>query len=152
MKTLLLSALSALSIFAHSQQAVVSGGGDAFGTVGSVSYSIGQIAYSHSADGLINEGVQQPFEIFSISVDDKFQDFQLNIFPNPTSNALIIAMENYSPGVSASVLSADGRLIDTILLISSVTSIDVSSLPAANYFIRLTNEAGNTANYQVVKH
>jgi hypothetical protein len=152
MKIIFTAILVAFSFSASSQQTVLTGGGDASSTGGSISYSIGQVAYSNSIDGLVNEGVQQPFEIFTISVDNVFHDFQLNVYPNPASDELIIALKNFHAGVSAEILSADGKLIHAQFLRSGQTSVDVSSWAAATYIVRLTDEAGHAAAYQVIKH
>ena len=152
MKILFISILCAFAFSASSQRAVLTGGGDASSTGGSISYSIGQVAYSNSTNGLVTEGVQQPFQIFTVSVDNVFHDFQLNVYPNPTSDELIIALKNFHAGVSAEILSADGSLIHTQFLLSGQTSVDVSSWAAATYIVRLTDETGHTAAYQVVKH
>lgn len=152
MKTLLCSILFSYSIVSIGQQSVVASGGDATGSSGSISYSVGQIAYTHSPTGILNEGVQQPFEIFITSIDDSFYQFQLNLYPNPTSRELIVEMKNYIDGISASIYDAEGRLIQEINLLSAVTSISVSDWAAASYFIRLTDKGGRSAGYQVVKH
>jgi hypothetical protein len=152
MKSLLFTILLLFSIVSIGQQSVVASGGDATGSSGSISYSIGQIAYTHSPAGNLNEGVQQPFEIFITSVDDSFNEFQLNLYPNPTSQELIIEMKNYTDGISASIYDTECGLVHEIDLHSAVTSIQVSDWAAASYFIRLTDKAGHSAGYQVVKH
>jgi hypothetical protein len=47
------------------QTATVSAGGNAIGTGGSVSYSVGQIAYTNNSNsnGSVAQGVQYPYEI-----------------------------------------------------------------------------------------
>ncbi len=68
------------------QQTIPASGGDATGSGGSVSYSVGQVFYhTHSAAaGSVAEGVQQPFEIFIItSADDLITNkIHLRAFPN----------------------------------------------------------------------
>jgi hypothetical protein len=150
MKALLFCILVSLSYISTGQQGIVSAGGDATGSGGSISYSVGQVVYSNN--NFVNEGVQQPYEIFIISVDDSFLDVQLNLFPNPTSQELFIEMKNFREGISADVFDADGSLIDTIRLLSDRTSIQVKDWAAATYFVRLTDEAGRSAGYHVVKH
>jgi hypothetical protein len=152
MKNFLVSILCALTMIARGQQAVVVTGGDASGVGGSVSYSIGQVAYTNDTGGFVNSGVQQPFEITITSVDDSFRDLQLNLFPNPASQELFIEMKNTNKGISAEVLNSTGSLMDTIRLASTRTSIPVSHWAPATYMIRLTDESGNTAVYKVIKH
>jgi hypothetical protein len=152
MKNFLFSIFFTLTLIAKGQQAVVVTGGDASGVGGSVSYSIGQVAYTSNVAGFVNSGVQQPFEITITSVDDSFRDLQLSLFPNPTSHELVIEMNNPNNGISAEVFNSNGSLMDTIRLAANRTTIPVSHWAPATYLIRLTDESGNTAVYQVVKH
>ena len=72
---------------AFSQNTILTTGGDLSGSSGSVSYSVGQLAYSYfsSTSGVENQGVQQPFEIYwATSIDDEFSNFEATVFPNPT--------------------------------------------------------------------
>ena len=82
---------------AYAQRAVLSSGGDASGSGGSVSYSIGQIAYSFQtgSTGSLNQGVQQPYEFFSVGVDENSDiSLSMSAFPNPTNSALNLMIEN----------------------------------------------------------
>lgn len=141
-----------LSIVSNGQKAVVTAGGDAFGSGGSISYSIGQVAYSSSTGGLVNEGVQQPYELFITSVDASFAAFDMNLFPNPTSDEFIIDMKNYVDGISADVFDTHGSLIENRRLLSNRTAVDVSNWAAATYLIRLTDASGKSASYSLIKH
>jgi hypothetical protein len=150
MKALFSCILISLTLIASGQQGIVSVGGDATGSGGSVSYSVGQVAYSNN--NFVNEGVQQPYEIFILSVDDSFLDVQLNVFPNPTLNELIIAMKDFHGGIIAEVRASDGILLDSIQLVSEQTRINTHSWTAAIYFIHLFDSAGRSATFQIVKH
>jgi hypothetical protein len=152
MKAILLTMLCTLTFLSRGQQALVVTGGNASGVGGSVSYSIGQVAYTSDAAGFVNSGIQQPFEITITSVDDSFRDLQVSLFPNPTSRELIIEMNNPNNGISAEVFNSNGSLMDTFRLASTRESIPVSHWAPATYMIRLTDESGNSAVYQIVKH
>lgn len=144
--------LCTLSIACRGQQAVVAAGADANGSSGSISYSIGQIVYSSSVGGFINEGVQQPYELFITSTEEPFLSIEMNLFPNPTSHELIIEMKNYVDGISADISDIDGRLLERHLLNSKRTVINVSAWSAATYLIRLTDISGKTTSYRLIKH
>jgi len=152
MKALLLAILCSLTFATRAQQAFVATGGEASGIGGSVSYSIGQVAYSNSPGGLANAGVQQPYEVIITSIDDSFTDIMLNLYPNPASQELVIEMKNMNTGIAAEVYNASGSLIDSIRLLSVRTSISVNQWTPATYLIRITDESGHSAVYQVVKH
>ncbi|WP_228479065.1 hypothetical protein [Flavobacterium soyangense] len=56
----------------YSQESVTASGGNATGTGGSSSYSIGQITYTSQtgSGGNITLGVQQPYEIVTLGNED----------------------------------------------------------------------------------
>ena len=69
------------------QSAIVPVGGDAQNNNGSVSYTVGQIAIQTNGNESVSlsEGVQQPYEIMTVGVND-FPQITLNalVYPNPT--------------------------------------------------------------------
>ena len=76
------------------QDAIVAAGGSAAGTGGTASYSFGQVFYSvHSQPaGIVNEGVQQPFEISAVSGMYESGDLspEYEAFPNPVTDLLVL--------------------------------------------------------------
>ncbi len=69
-RLLLAAFISIASITLTAQQAQVAAGGDAIGTGGSMSYSIGLVDYSSFASqaGTLNFGIQHPFDTGSFSI------------------------------------------------------------------------------------
>jgi len=53
------------------QTAIPAAGGNATGSGGTVSYSVGQLTYNtyQGSVGTVSEGVQQPYEILTIGFD-----------------------------------------------------------------------------------
>ena len=81
------------------QNAVVSSGGDASATMGSVSFSVGQVAYTSqsSQSGVVNAGVQQPIEFVTVGNAELFADITVGIYPNPTKDNLILEISDEYP-------------------------------------------------------
>ena len=81
------------------QQASVSSGGNASGTNGSSSYSVGQVAYTNQigTTGSVNQGVQQPIEIFTLG-NDEFPEIKLvmTLYPNPTTTWVNLLIPGYN--------------------------------------------------------
>ena len=80
-----------VSIGAQAQSAIVPVGGDSQSSSGSVSYTVGQIAVTTTIGGngtfIVTEGVQQPYEILTVGVNDYPQIIlSAKVFPNPTDN------------------------------------------------------------------
>jgi|GEM_PF-6148531 len=63
---------------------------------------------------------------------------QIKIFPNPVHNSLHIISGKSSP-VSISVLNAEGKLMNT-KMIPGQTQVDVTTLPAGLYFMRIDTD------------
>jgi Secretion system C-terminal sorting domain len=149
----ILTMLVVIPVISFSQSAVLSAGGDASGTGGSISYSIGQVFYTHTdgTAGTIHEGVQQPYEFFAVSVDEVHAALRLNVFPNPTTQMLILQAESLTPGLTAHIYDSSGQLIFESLLSSNSLTIDAQSWAAATYVLRITDLSGGTSHYKIVK-
>ncbi|MDG2279738.1 MAG: T9SS C-terminal target domain-containing protein, partial [Flavicella sp.] len=54
----------------YGQESSNTSGGNAAGSGGTVAYSIGQVAYTYESgtNGNSNQGVQQPYEIYSVGI------------------------------------------------------------------------------------
>src|SRR5512145_2231613 len=80
------------------QQTLPATGSNKTSENGSASISIGQFACSHYSTVLaeINEGVQQPYELFVITDIENHEETMLNLkaYPNPASRMLILQAEN----------------------------------------------------------
>src|SRR5687767_5435176 len=83
------------SVYMFAQQNTDAAGGNATGSGGSVSYSVGQIDYNYQtgSNGNLNQGLQQPYEIFISGVDDPAIQLGLSVYPNPSTNVLYLKIE-----------------------------------------------------------
>ncbi|MCF8297889.1 MAG: hypothetical protein K9J13_10125 [Saprospiraceae bacterium] len=81
----------------QAQEVIPATGGNATGSGGSVSYTIGQIVYSTNSGttGSVAEGVQQPYEISEATAIEEAKDISLNCtaFPNPTKDFLTLKID-----------------------------------------------------------
>ena len=86
-KLFLIAGLVFFSVSSQAQEAIPTAGGEATGSGGTVSYTVGQVNYQTASgtNGSISEGVQQPFEISVTSTND-ISGVSLNVkaYPNPT--------------------------------------------------------------------
>ena len=151
-----LSSLGALSI--HAQSSVVSSGGNASGSGGSVSYSVGQVAYSFvngNANGSLIQGVQQPLEISIVtSINNLETNISVDIYPNPTPGKLIIQVgETNVKQMTCQLISMDGKVLKQKQLFNQSTEqLDMSSLPAGTYFIKIHSKQQQLKLYKVIKN
>ena len=141
---------------AQAQRAVLSSGGDASGSGGSVSYSIGQIAYSYQSGstGSLNQGVQQPYEFFSVGVDEN-SDISLSMtaFPNPTNATLSLSIENQPlDHLYYQLYDVSGKQILNRGISSSLTAVPMENLAPGSYFLKILNSKNLLKTFTIIKN
>lgn len=139
----------------QAQDMISTSGGNASGSGGSVSYTIGQVAYrnNHGSNYSITEGVQQPYEIFEITSTSKAIDINLSVsaFPNPTSDILILNIQKIeNSNLEYQLFNMLGKLIENKKITTNQTMIDMNNLVPAIYFLKVIQEP-NAFNKQEVK-
>lgn len=136
------------------QQANVATGGNGTGSGGTICFSVGQVVYTSisGSSNTIGEGVQQPYEVSQVVAIEAHNYFpDLMIYPNPAIDQIVITLEQID-GISYSMYDALGKIIQRHLLVSTVTSIDMSDLCPATYFITLTGSHANSKTYKIIKN
>ncbi|MDD4848506.1 MAG: T9SS type A sorting domain-containing protein [Bacteroidales bacterium] len=144
------------SFAAMAQSAFVTTGGDASGIGGIVSYTVGQTAYQQetSANGSITEGVQQPYEISVVGIDEHSEiTLQATVFPNPTSDYLTLAIDTENTNVQYELflLNVNGQLLQKIETTDSHTILDISSVAEGIYFLRVQSQNQVLKSFKIVK-
>ena len=83
----------------QAQSTIPATGGNAEGSGGTVSYTVGQMFYRFNTDGNGYEaqGVQQPYEISVITAIEGVDAISLEmmVYPNPVSDLLKLRVESY---------------------------------------------------------
>lgn len=140
------------------QQAVTSTGGNAGGVGGTVSYSVGQVAYINSAgvNGKVNQGVQQPYEFFVTGVrENKNIMLEMIVYPNPTHAIVNLRIENIQDiqGLIYLLYDVKGTLLLEKNIVDKVTEIPMTDLAAANYLLSVTNSKSEVLQiFKIIKH
>ena len=132
-------------------------GGNATGTGGSASYSVGQVFFTtvSSTTNSVSEGVQQPFEIsvFTGVKDIKAIDLSYAVYPNPTRGKLTLKIDNFEPNAFTYQLNdVNGKLLRSEKLTEKETAIDMSELKSAPYFLKVTNSKKEVKTFKIIKH
>jgi hypothetical protein len=143
------------TIGANAQQNTVSSGGIASGSGGTVTYSMGQVAFisSTGSNGNVNQGVQQPYEIYSLGINESVFSFDLSVFPNPTTDVLNLTIKNFNgENLSYQLVDFNGKIIQTAVIKNELTSINLSELPMASYFINLLENNQKVQSFKIIKN
>ena len=127
----------------NAQSNILTAGGDASSSTGSVSYSIGQIdfKYTSSADYSVSEGVQQTYSFdTALSIDDIQYDFQLSIWPNPSADEMNMEYTtSYDLPLSLTVTDVKGAIVANRSVTQGQYSFNVNTWAVGTYYVNLNN-------------
>lgn len=140
----------------RAQQVKPASGGEASGTGGTSSYSIGQVIYTTltGITGSVAQGVQQPFDISVITgFEEKGITLHYVVYPNPTANFLILEVENHkTEKLSYQLYDISGKLLESNKINTNKTTIDMSHLVAAVYLIRTMDGDKEIKTFRIIKN
>lgn len=134
-------------------------GGDASGTGGSVSYSVGQVFYTTASgtNASVSEGVQQPYEIsvFTGLKDNAAIDLLYAVYPNPTSGKLTLKLyASTIPDIKSMIYQlydVNGKMIRSDQLKEKETSIEMSDLTSSAYYLRIIKNKKVIKTFKIIK-
>ena len=141
-------------VIAFAQSAIVPIGGDMEGSGVTISYTIGQIAVQSYGEGStrIFEGVQQPYEIQTIGIDN-YPGITLNamVYPNPTLGNVQLTMNNVQFEGEVKVFDSNGKYLFSKKIEGETTVIPMSELATGTYFVNVLNGTQVLKSFKVVK-
>ena len=154
--TLTVIAFTICVLSSSAQEVVSSAGGEAKGSGGTVSYSIGQIFYStHTGTaGTVAEGVQQPYEISVVTsiIEAEGIDLVISAFPNPVTDHLILRVEEYDPqNLSFQLFDVSGKMVQIGKVVEYQTIIDMTGHPSAVYLLKILDKESEIKTFRIIK-
>jgi hypothetical protein len=132
---------------AKAQESVNSAGGQATGSGGTASYSIGQVFYSgqSGSTGSLAEGVQHPFEIFVVGNEKTVEGLILSVYPNPAAETLVLQASRVEDrNRTWQLRDVQGRLLREEEITAVQTRLDMKGLPVASYFLHVLGPKNQT--------
>jgi hypothetical protein len=141
---------------AIAQETIPITGGNATGSGGSVSYTIGQTFYmtNTGSNGSVAEGVQQPFEISVVIGIEEASGITLlcSAYPNPTSDFLTLKVENFNfSDLSFQLFDTNGKLMETKKIESNESTISMTNLVTATYFLKIIQSKQEIKMFKIIK-
>jgi hypothetical protein len=145
------------SINVKSQEAVPAAGGTITGSGGSVSYTVGQVAYTTvtGTGGTVSQGVQQPYVISVISEVPEASEISLDlsVFPNPACDYVKLKIENTElDGLACQLYDTDGKLLKDLKITDKLTTIQMNDLLRAAYFLKVMKNGREMKVFKIVKN
>ena len=141
----------------QAQTSVNATDGDVSGSGGSVSYSVGQVVYTtHTGtSGSVAEGVQQPYEISVVTGLEEAQSINLSVtaYPNPTTDYLTLRIDEFEiSNLSFQLYDMNGKLLQNEKISGNQTSIVMSNLVPATYFVKVTEGNKEVKTFKIIKN
>ena len=135
------------------QETVPATGGNAMGSGGSVSYTVGQVFYTTNTGiaGFVAQGVQQPYEISVVYAAPGTEIITLEgtVFPNPVADVFTLHILNFKEFEDKTIAyyfyTMDNKLLITKTVESAETIISISDLPPEIYYLILVDTTNGTA-------
>lgn len=139
------------------QESVNSSGGNATGSGGTASYSVGQVVYStnNGINGSVAQGLQQPFEISVVTAIEEAKGINLTVlaYPNPATDCLTLRVADFlARRLSYQLYDISGTLLEAKKLEGNLTSIGISNLVPATYFVKVTEGSTEVKTFKIIKN
>lgn len=132
-------------------------GGNANGSGGIVSYSIGQIFYNtiSVSNGTIIQGVQQPFEISVVTAikNTEYINLRCVVYPNPTSGYLKLSVESETfNDMKFYLFNMSGVRLQEDKVLSKETEIQMENYPSSTYILKIVVGNKEIKSFKIIKN
>jgi hypothetical protein len=149
--------LSGLGLTIQAQDAIPAAGGNATGTGGSVSYTVGQATYSSisGTNGSVSQGVQQPYELTVVTGIENAREITLEciVYPNPTRGLIKLIVESFDhENLRFQLYDINGMLLQDKKVDSKETEISMGNLSTSIYFLKVINSNKEIKVFKIVKN
>jgi hypothetical protein len=138
----------------YSQQSIPATGGDATGSGGSSSYTVGQLVYTTSTGGgSVIQGVQQSIELFTLS-NPELTTVNLSavIYPNPTSDYVMLKISDTALyNLSYHLIDINGKAISNGSLTNGDTQINMQQLAVGMYILKVSQNNQELKTFKIIK-
>jgi hypothetical protein len=139
------------------QNAVPAAGGNASGSGGSVSYTVGQVVYTAviGSTGTVIQGCQQPYEAVVLTGLPEADGIQLDcrVYPNPSYGFVILLVDrDNTDNLSFRLYTNNGSLIQYRKITNKETIIEMGDLPPASYFLHVLDDQREIKTFILIKN
>lgn len=142
---------------ARGQSTISSSGGNASGSGGTVSSTVGQVTYKtfSGSNGSVAQGVQQPYEISVVTAVENTEAITLGfkVRPNPTAGIITLTIVlSDNANYRYRLYDMNGALIGDKLIESNETEINMQNLFPAIYFLEVLQNNMEVKVFKIIKN
>lgn len=141
----------------NAQNAIPAAGGNTSGTGGSVSYSVGQLVSSQfsGSNGILTQGVQQPYEISVVTAIEEAEDITLEmiVYPNPATDFVSLKINNFEiRNLSYRLYDVRGSILKTGKVDGIETTFSLQGFSSSTYFLKLFQGIIEIKTFKIIKN
>lgn len=143
--------------FLQGQSTIPATGGNATGSGGTATYTVGQMTYKTFSEptGSVAQGVQQPYEISVVTAIENTEGITLEykVYPNPTSGQIILTIKPFD-GVNFRyrIYDLNGILLQDMKIESDETEISLGNLSSSVYFLNVLINNMEVKTFRIIKN
>ncbi|OBX22182.1 MULTISPECIES: T9SS type A sorting domain-containing protein [Bizionia] len=153
-KTTLIACLFFATQLMYSQKAIPASGGNATGSGGSSSYTVGQLVYTtNTGSGTLTQGVQQSIELFTLS-NPELTTVNLTAvtYPNPTSDYVVLAISDAKlTDLSYALFDLQGRAVVKGSVSQERSKIGMQNLASGTYILKVNQNNQALKTFKIIK-
>ena len=154
-KTFLFLIVLLATQFVYSQEVISASAGSATGSLGSGSYTFGQVFYTThtAATGSVSQGVQHPFEIQTLS-NAALTTVNLTAvtYPNPTKDFIILKITDSAlNNLRYTLFDVNGKSIASDSITESSTQIQLKHLSIGAYILKVSQQNQSLKTFKILK-
>jgi hypothetical protein len=139
----------------HCQEAIPVSGGAVSGSLGSGSYTVGQVFYTTqtAATGSVSQGVQHPFEIQTLSNAALITvNLTAVTYPNPTKDFIILKISDSAlSNLRYTLFDVNGKSIASGSITESSTQIQLKHLSIGAYILKVCQQNQSLKTFKILK-
>ena len=156
MKTTLIIISTLLTSFlVQSQESLAISGGEASGSGGASSYTLGQVFFTatNTSTGSVGQGVQQSFELFTLSNPQLTTvNLEAVIYPNPSSDYVVLNITDTAlTDLSYVLVDIRGQVISNQKISSLDTQVSLHGLSIGTYVLKVSKKNSELKMFKIIK-
>jgi hypothetical protein len=141
----------------HAQETVAASGGNFSDSKGSVSYTIGQVAFTtaSSSSNSVIQGIQQPYDISVVTAIENTSDITMNwiVYPNPTRNSVKLSIGSGDfDKLHYRLFDINGRIILDNKIENGESEILMNNLLPSIYLLRVIRNEKEVKTFKIIKY
>ena len=141
----------------QAQETIPATGGNALGSGGSASYTVGQMVYQTNTgtNGSVAEGVQQPYEISIVTAIEDANGINLSIsaYPNPTFDYLTLEVKDFDfSNLTFQLYDIQGKLLQNEKITDRQSRVLMNNLLPASYFVKILEGNKEVKTFKIIKN